>query len=153
MNLEAKLAALLAAGDVRALVRALCACARVQLPRAQQIDPFNAVLIETAEAWAAGRAPLAKVREVARQASHTRGGAFTSACVRVIVSRAAQREDAVRQFARQLPTLVWSNGEAGRAWAARAGLLAKIGSDPEALAGVAAVDAELTALAAQAAET
>ena len=125
----------------------MCACAREQLPRARQVDPFNAVIVETAESWAAGACPLPKVREVARRAGETRGGAFTSACVRVIVSRSAAREEAVRMFARHLPTIVWGAGDAGRAWTAKVGPFAQVGSDPEALAGIAAVEARLVALA------
>jgi hypothetical protein len=145
--LEAQLVALLEAREVKALVRAMCACARRQLPRAQQIDPYNATIVETAEAWTNDACDDAKVREVAKRAGDTRGGSFPSHCVRVIVAPVDEREDAVRWFAQQLPTTVWMTSDAGRAWTAKVGPLAKVGRDPDAMRQIAAVDAELAELA------
>ncbi len=73
MRLEDTLVSMLATEDLRPLVRALCACARRQLPRAVQIDPFNATIVETAEAWAAGACTTAHVEEIAQRAKKTRG--------------------------------------------------------------------------------
>ncbi|MDI3289061.1 hypothetical protein [Polyangium sp. 15x6] len=146
MRLEEKLVSLLGKDDQKLLVRAMCACARRQLPHAKQIDPFNATILETAEAWAAGTSPLEKVREVLKRAENTRGGMFPTTCVRVIVGPDAEREDDVRVFGKQLPTALWMASEAGKRWAAKAGPLAQVGKEPAAMAQIAAVEEELCAL-------
>lgn len=146
MNLEDKLIALLAQDDLRPLVRALCACARRQLPRAEQIDPFNVTIVQTAESWAAGTLEANELREVSARAGATRGASLTSVGLQVIAGPKAEREQAVRFFARQIPTMVWFASNAGQQWQKKAGPFAQVGQDPKATAQIAIVQDELIAL-------
>lgn len=153
MSLEQILVALVNADDLRPLVRAICACARRQLPAAQRIDPFNVTIVETAEAWANGERTLVEVRAVRKRARDTRGGFFTSVCVAAIVDDRRKLDEDVRLFARQIPFAVWSEGEAGRRWKATAGPRTPVGESPAALAEIAAVQGELCALVERVAAT
>lgn len=105
-TLEDTLLKLLHADDRRPLVRALCACARRQLPVAAKVDPRNTTLVETAEGWAAGRLTTVEVREVAWWGQGVPGGLLPMVCLKVIIAPMADREAATRLFAQQLPTLL-----------------------------------------------
>jgi hypothetical protein len=144
VNLEDTLVNLGAADDLRPLVRALCACARLQLPRAQHADPFNAAIVETAEAWAKDACPIGQVRKVWQRAQNTKGAFFTSVCVGAIANTDLDSlEQSVRQFAKQLPTALWLASEAGKHWSTKAGALAQVGKDPAAVAQVEKQEREL----------
>jgi hypothetical protein len=141
-TLAQTLVALAREPDVRPLVRALCACARLQLPAAAAVDPTNTLIVEAAEAWLAG-APL---DAVADQADHVRGGVFAGACVAAIHAPEAKRIEVAEFFGRQLPYAVWWMRPAGVQWKAHNRALETVGRDPQAMTEIAAIEAELCAL-------
>lgn len=144
MKLEETLVNLGAADDLRPLVRALCACARLQLPRAQHVEAYNAAIVETAEAWAKDTCTTSQVRKVWQRAQNTRGSFFTSVCVGVIAnSNLDEVEESIRHFAKQLPTALWMASEAGKNWIGKNGPLAQVGKDPAALAQIEKLERDL----------
>ena len=102
-------------------------------------DPARRVVIEAAEAWAAGGPVPAVPHDLP-------GGLVVFTCAAAVEAPDDQLHEMVEFFARQLPTLVWMTSPAGRLWAAEQDLDTPVGQSAEARLLIAATEARLVRL-------